>query len=130
MAARKKQGKKTRLMYQAVRLIKCEGSALSTYIAMLAGTITFYMVFKQTWEIEGVNWWWLIFTIPLFGLSKVIEKLRTSQEPSLLVRFAEAFREGFLLLAIFASDLFKWTTRVREFLEGLRKKESNPKPNN
>lgn len=103
------------------KAIGCEVLAFFLLISMTTGAATFCLIIGQTWGLEVGDWIWLAIAASLRGLPKVYTQLKKSREPW-LVRFARAYREGFLSLALIAPDLSTWFTKVRGLWRNLNRK--------
>jgi hypothetical protein len=95
------------------RVIGCEARAFFLLISMLAGAATFCLIVGQTWDLTLNDWLWLAIAAALLGLPQEFEKLKDSQEPW-LVRFARAYRHGFLSISLITPDLSNWLTKAHQ----------------
>ena len=80
------------------------------WLALLAGAINFLLIVDNYWEALSTNWWWLVVAVATLKLPKTFRAVRDSKAP-ILVRFALAFREGFLSLPQISRGLSGWQKR-------------------
>ncbi len=99
----------------------CEAKVLFLLLATAAGAVTFCLIVDQSWELGADKWHGLALAATLMGLPKVWRKLKNSKEPW-LIRFALAFREGFLSLGLIAPEVSGWVTKVRGLWRNLGRK--------
>ncbi len=99
----------------------CEAKALFLLLTTAAGAVTFCLIVDQSWGFGPDKWRWLALAAALMGLPNVWRKLKNSKEPW-LIRFAQAYREGFLSLGLIAPEVSGWVTKVRGLWRNLGRK--------
>jgi len=125
MARRKRKGQKKGFSKRAQDFAKREGPVIFVYISVMTGATVFTMIVGRAWNLTLSDWIWLVIASSLLGLPKVFARLKNSREPY-LIRFARAFRAGFLSLSWIAPNMSTWVSKTYEMW---KKINDNPEEN-
>lgn len=120
MAKRNRVTRRKHFVERVRQIARHEGPALFICVAMIAGAAAFCAMVSRIWDI-GVDWKWIAVIASLVNLPRAFAKLKDSKEPY-TIRFARAFREGFLSLSSAAPNLAKGILKVRGFWKHLNRK--------
>ncbi len=101
-----------RRIKKATRSIKREVFAAFSLFSTLAGALFFGYIAVQMTGTSQTTWPLLAVAGSIIALPKVFKKIKDSQEPY-VIRFAHAFREGFVPMYSTAQNLPEFIGRLR-----------------
>jgi len=107
MSADNQIAKMLNLNKKALNKIRQEVNAVFIVTCMFFGASTFIIIMAKVWLLEISYWWLLALSASIIGLPTAFKQLRKTKEP-LIVRFARAFRFGFLSLRSLIPALSFW----------------------
>jgi hypothetical protein len=91
-------------------------------LSMIAGTAVFFITIGKSWGLEITGWQWLIVCIPLVRLPTVYASLKRHEDKPYTLRFAYAFKEGFLGPSALAPSLSQSMKEIQLFWRNLQRK--------